>query len=221
MRIPLLLSFTALLSLELAAQPRNDSALRIARLKYNGGGDWYNDPSAEVNLLRFIQQNTSIDADPRYEFVDLSSDKLFTHPILFMTGHGNVIFSDYEVQRLRTYFERGGFLYVDDDYGLDKAFRRELKKVFPDQELVEVSFSHEIFHNHFQFPNGLPKIHQHEGKPAQGFGLFVSGRLTVFYTYECNLGDGWTDPEVYQDPEAKRQAALQMGTNIIVLALTR
>jgi len=197
------------------------SAFHLARLKYSGGGDWYNDPSGDVNLLKFVQQQTMIDVDPKYEFVEIGSDDFFSYPVVWLTGHGNISLSDSEVRRLRQYLEKGGFLYVDDDYGLDKAFRREIKKVFPDQELVEVSFSHEIFHNHFQFPNGLPKIHQHEGKPAQGFGLFVSGRLAVFYTYECNLGDGWTDPEVYQDPEAKRQAALQMGTNIIVLALTR
>jgi hypothetical protein len=202
------------------AQPRIESKFRIARLKYSGGGDWYNDPSAEVNLLRFIQLNTTIDVDPRYEFVDLASDKLFSYPMLFMTGHGNVVFSDYEAQRLREYLERGGFLYADDDYGMDKAFRRELKKVFPDQDLVELPFSYGLYHCHFRFPNGVPKTHEHDNKPAQGFGLFLRGRLVVYYTYESNPSDGWVDPEIHGDPEPVRQEALRFGTNIIVWALT-
>ncbi len=136
------------------AQSRIESKVRIARLKYSGGGDWYNDPSSETNLLRFIQQHTTIDIDPKYEFVELSSDRLFAYPILFLTGHGNIVFSDYEVERLRTYLTRGGFLYVDDDYGLDRAFRREIKKVFPDQELVELPFNYGLYHAHFSFPNG-------------------------------------------------------------------
>lgn len=203
------------------AQSRIESKLRIARLKYSGGGDWYNDPSAEVNLLRFIQQNTTIDADPRYEFVDLTSDKLLSYPILFMTGHGNMVFSDYEVQRLRTYLERGGFLYADDDYGMDKAFRREMKKVFPDQDFVELPFAYGLYTCHFNFPNGVPKSHEHDNKPAQGFGLFQKGRLIVYYTYESNPSDGWVDPEIHGDPEPVRQEALRFGTNIIVWALMR
>ena len=139
------------------AQPRIESQFRIARLKYSGGRDWYNGPTEEVNLLKFVQQNTNIDCDPRYEFVDLSSDKLFSYPFLFITGHGNISFSDYEVQRLRSYFQQGGFLYADDDYGMDKAFRREIKKVFPDQELAELPFSYGLYHCHFDFPNGVPK----------------------------------------------------------------
>lgn len=137
------------------AQPRIESQFRIARLKYSGGGDWYNDPSAEVNLLKFVQQNAGIDCDPRYEFVDLSSDKLFTYPFIFITGHGNIVFSNYEVQRLRTYLIQGGFLYADDDYGMDKPFRREMKKVFQDQELVELPYSYGLYNCHFNFPNGV------------------------------------------------------------------
>jgi len=202
------------------AQPRIESQFRIARLKYSGGGDWYNDPSEEVNLLKFVQQNTNIDCDPRYEFVDLSSDKLFSYSCLFITGHGNIAFSDYEVQRLRSYLQQGGFLYADDDYGMDKAFRREMKKVFSDQELVELPFSYGLYHCHFSFPNGVPKTHKHDGKPSQGFGLFYNGRLVVYYTYESNPSDGWTDPEVHGDPEPVRQEALRFGTNIVVWALT-
>ncbi len=205
----------------LDAQPGIESQFRIARLKYSGGGDWYNDPSAEVNLLKFVGQQTAIDVDPRYEFVDLSSEKLFSYPFLFMTGHGNVVFSDDEVQRLRTYLSSGGFLYTDDDYGMDRAFRREMKRVFPDQDLVELPFSFGLYHCHFEFPGGPPKTHKHDEKPPQGFGLFYQGRLVVYYTYESNPSDGWADPEVHGDPDSVRQEALRFGTNIVVWALTR
>lgn len=209
----------ALLALESPAQQRIESQFRIARLKYGGGGDWYNDPSAEVNLLRFVGRHTAIDVDPRYEFVDLQSDRLFSYPFLFMTGHGNVVFSDTEARRLREYLERGGFLYIDDDYGLDKAVRREMKKVFPDRDFVELPFSHGIYHAHFEFPQGVPKTHEHDNKPPRGFGLFHEGRMVVFYTYESNPSDGWVDPEVHQDPEAVRDEALRFGTNIVVWSL--
>jgi hypothetical protein len=197
------------------------SQVRIARLKYSGGGDWYNDPSAEVNLLKFVHQNTGIDVNPEYIFVELSDERLFSYPILFMTGHGNVILSEYEVKRLKEYLEAGGFLYVDDDYGLDKAFRREIKKVFRDIPLVELPFSYGLFHTHFDFPVGVPKTHEHDGKPPQAFGIFLNGRLVVLYTYESNPSDGWADPEVHDDPPEKRMEALQFGTNIIVWALTQ
>lgn len=203
------------------AQQRIESQFRIARLKYSGGGDWYNDPSAEVNLLRFVREQTNIDADPRYEFVELSSDKLFSYPMLFMTGHGNIVFSEYEAQRLRTYLSNGGFLYIDDDYGMDKALRRELRKVFPDQELAELPYTHGLYSSHFTFPEGVPKTHEHDGKPAQGFGLFLKGRLILYYTYESNPSDGWADPEIHNNPEATRLEALRFGTNIVVWALIR
>ncbi len=202
------------------AQQRISSAFKIARLKYSGGGDWYNDQSAEVNLLRFVRENTTIHVEPTYEFVDLNSEQLFTYPMLFMTGHGNISFSEQEVRRLRTYLENGGFLYADDDYGMDKAFRREMKKIFPGQELVEMPFSHGIYRSRFEFPNGPPKTHEHDGKPAQGFGLFHNGRLVVYYTYESNPSDGWADPEVHNNTPQKREEALKFGTNIIVWALT-
>jgi hypothetical protein len=197
------------------------SLLKIARVKYSGGGDWYNDPSAEVNLLRFIRQNTTIAVDPAYEFVDLASDNLFLYPVVFLTGHGNISLSDQEVQKMRAYLENGGFLYIDDDYGLDGAIRREMKKVFPGQNFVELPFQHPIYSAHFKFPAGLPKIHEHDARPPQGFGLFHQGRLCVFYTYETNPSDGWADPEVHHDPPEKREQALKLGTNIIVYALTR
>lgn len=203
------------------AQSRIESQFRIARLKYTGGGDWYNDPSEEVNLLKFVQQNTTIDVDPRYEFVDLASDKLFSYSFLFMSGHGNIVLSDFEVQRLRTFLMNGGFLYADDDYGMDKAFRRELKKVFPDQDLVELPFSFGLYHCQFDFPRGVPKTHEHDGKPPQGLGLFYKGRMIVYYTFESNPSDGWADPQVHNDPELVRQEALRFGTNIVVWALSQ
>lgn len=200
-------------------QPIDLSAVKLARLKYGGGGDWYNDPSSEVNLLRYVSAQTNIKVDPVYEFVDLESDNLFQYPLAFMTGHGTVNFSTAEARRLRAYLENGGFLYIDDDYGMNESIRKELKKVFPDQELRELPFDHPIYHCHFEFTSGPPKIHEHDNKPAQGFGLFIGDRLCVFYTYESNPADGWADPEVHHDPPEKREAALRMGTNIVVYAL--
>jgi hypothetical protein len=216
-RLAMFLFLFAAVSLQ--AQPRIESQFRIARLKYSGGGDWYNDPSAEVNLLKFVREQTRIDADPRYQFVDLAGEAIFSYPFLFMTGHGNVVFSDLEAQQLREYLLRGGFLYIDDDYGLDKSVRREMKKVFPEQDFVELPFSHGLFRAHFSFPAGLPKTHEHDAKPPQGFGLFLQGRLAVFYTYESNLSDGWADPEIHGDPEDVRLEALRFGTNIVVWSL--
>lgn len=198
---------------------QDEGKFKIARLKYNGGGDWYNDPSEEVNLLTFVAQKTNIKTEPVYEFVDLTSGNIFAYPFLFMTGHGNVVFSDSEAKKLRAYLENGGFLYVDDDYGLDKAFRREIKKVFPEKDLVELPFSYELYHCFYDFPNGVPKTHEHDGKPPQGFGIFVNNRLCVYYTYESNPSDGWADPEVHKDPPQKREEALKFGTNLIVWAL--
>lgn len=198
---------------------QNDGGFKIARLKYNGGSDWYNDPSAEVNLLNFVAQNTNIKTNPVYEFVDLTSGNIFDYPFLFMTGHGNIVFSDSDAKKLRNYLENGGFLYVDDDYGLDKAFRREIKKVFPEKDLQEIPFNYGLYHCMFDFFNGPPKTHEHDGKPAQGFGIFYNGRLCVYYTYESNPSDGWADAEVHNDPPDKREEALKFGTNIIVWAL--
>ncbi|MBX3009536.1 MAG: DUF4159 domain-containing protein [Melioribacteraceae bacterium] len=192
----------------------------ITRLKYNGGGDWYNDPSAEVNLLKFVELSTGIKTNPVYNFVDLSTGNIFAHPFLFMTGHGNVVFSESDAKKLRTYLVNGGFLYVDDDYGLDKAFRREIKKVFPNDELVEIPFNYGLYNCLFDFRNGPPKTHEHDNKPAQGFGIFINGRLCLYFTYESNPSDGWADPTVHNNPPEKRNEALQFGANIIVWALS-
>jgi len=220
-RFALLFLISSLCAAGVTAQsPSVSSALTLARIKYSGGGDWYNDPSAEVNLLKFVGENTGVEVDPRYEFVEIGSEKFFSYPLAFLTGHGNMVFNETEVRRLRTYLENGGFLYVDDDYGLDKVFRREIRKVFPDQELVELPFTYGLYHCRFNFSNGPPKIHEHDGKPAQGFGIFHRGRLVVYYTYETNPSDGWADPEIHNDPEAKRLEALKFGTNIVVWALT-
>lgn len=199
---------------------QENSGFIIARLKYNGGGDWYNDPSAEVNLLKFVAQNTNIKTNPKYEFVDLSTGNIFAYKFLFMTGHGNIVFSESEAKKLRTYLENGGFLYVDDDYGLDKAFRREIKKVFPEKDLVEIPFNYGLYNCMFDFRNGPPKTHEHDNNPPQGFGIFVDGRLCIYYTFEANPSDGWADPDVHKDPPEKREEALKFGTNIVVWALS-
>ncbi len=195
------------------------SALRIGRLKYGGGGDWYNDPSAEVNLLTFVRQNTGLEVDARYVAVDIGSEQLFAYPVTFLTGHGNIVLRDRDVQNLRTYLEHGGFLYVDDDYGLDRSFRRELRKVFPGHELVELPYTHGIYNVYFKFPQGPPKTHEHDSRPPRGYGLFNNGRLVVYYTVESNPSDGWVDPEVHKDPPEKREEALRFGTNIVLWAL--
>ncbi len=196
------------------------SSFKIVRLKYSGGGDWYNDPSAEINMMEYLKKNTAIDVDePKFYSVDISSDDIFNFPFILITGHGNISFSESEVKRLRTYLERGGFLYADDDYGMDKSIRRELEKVFPDQQLQELPFDHKIYSSHFNFPGGLPKIHEHDGKPPQGFGYYFGGRLCVYYTYETNISDGWADPREHDDPPEKREESFKMGTNIIVYVL--
>lgn len=195
--------------------------IQIARLKYGGGGDWYNDPSAEVNLLKFVKENTTVQVNPEYVFVDVSSNDIFSYPILFITGHGNIVFSKEDVDRLREYLEKGGFIYIDDDYGLDKAARREFKKLYPSKNFIELPFDHEIYHIVFDFKYGPPKTHEHNNKPPQGFGLFVNNKLSVFYTYESNPSDGWADKEAHNNPQNIREEALKFGTNIIVFALTQ
>lgn len=198
----------------------NNSAIKLGRVKYSGGGDWYNDPSSEVQLLSFVKKNTNINVEPQYEFVDLGTDNIFYYPLLFLTGHGNINFTDSESKRLRSYLQNGGFLYIDDDYGLDSYIRREMKKVFPEQEFVEIPYSHGLFNNPFPFPNGAPKVHEHDEKAPQTYGLFHEGRLCVLYTYESNPSDGWPEPEIHKVEPDKRLQALKFGTNIIVWALT-
>ncbi|MBT7423595.1 MAG: DUF4159 domain-containing protein [Candidatus Marinimicrobia bacterium] len=193
----------------------------IARVHYDGGGDWYGDPSSIPNLLNFINENTSIAVNLEEVKIKLTDSDLYYYPFLYLTGHGNIRFSEDEVGILREYLKKGGFLHADDNYGMDKSFRREMKRVFPEKEWVELSYNHEIFHTFYEFPNGLPKIHEHDGKPAQGLGLFEGERLIVFYTYETDLGDGWEDIEVHKDPQYLHEAALKMGVNIIWFALTQ
>lgn len=193
-------------------------AIQIAALKYGGGGDWYQGQTPLPNFIRFLREHTLLDIAPEAAVVEVSSDKLFSYPFLFLSGHGNVELSENEARRLRRYLEQGGFLYVDDDYGLDKYIRREMKKVFPEYDFVELPFSHPIYHTHYDF-NGLPKIHEHDNKPPQGFGIFHEGRLVVFYTYETNLSDGWESADVHNNPPEKREQAFKMGTNIITYAM--
>lgn len=198
----------------------NQNDFTIGRLKYGGGGDWYSNPSSLSNLLKAINEQTTIRAAAKEGFVEIADPQLFQYPYLYMNGHGNVHFTDEEVKILKTYFATGGFLHADDNYGMDSSFRREIKKVFPDSPLTELPFDHPIYHCFYDFPNGLPKIHEHDAKPAQGFGIFYENRLVVFYTYECDLGDGWEDPDIHNDPPEKREAALKMGVNIVVYCLT-
>ncbi|MBK7252490.1 MAG: DUF4159 domain-containing protein [Ignavibacteria bacterium] len=199
---------------------KNSSPFKIARLKYSGGGDWYNDPSAEINMMDYLKKNTTIDVDePAFYSVDISYVDIFNYPFLLITGHGNIEFSQNDVVRLRKYCESGGFLYADDDYGMNESFRREIKKVFPGEDLKELPFDHKIYKSQYTFPNGLPKIHEHDAKPPQGFGIYINNRLCVYYTYETNISDGWADTKEHQDPPEKKEEAFKMGTNIIVYAL--
>ncbi len=204
-----------------AARAQSDASMQIARVKYGGGGDWYSDEQSLPELLKFVRQNTLLDVAPTEETVELTSDKLFAYPYLYLTGHGDVNFSPSEADRLRRYLLGGGFLHVDDNYGMDEHIRRELKKVFPDRELVEIPFSHPIYNTRYTFPDGLPKIHEHDGNAPQGFGIRDDGgRLMVFYTYETDLGDGWEPASVHDNPPEKREAALRMGANILTYAMT-
>jgi hypothetical protein len=189
--------------------------LKVALVKYKGGGDWYADPTALPNLIRFCNLELNTNIDPNPATVEPGSIELFNYPFVHLTGHGNVIFSEEESQNLRLYLEAGGFLYIDDNYGLDQYIRREMKKVFPNQEFVELPPDHPIYNQKYHFENGLPKIHEHDDKRPQGFGLFIEGRLACFYTYESDLSDGWEDPSVHNDPPEVRKKALQMGANLI------
>ncbi|NBW38975.1 MAG: DUF4159 domain-containing protein [Cytophagia bacterium] len=189
--------------------------VKIARLKYNGGGDWYANKTALTNLMTFCNKELNTAFVVEEDVVEAGSTDLFLYPYVYMTGHGNVIFNDMESANLRKYLLAGGFLHIDDNYGLDKFIRLELKKVLPELELIEIPYDHPVYHQKFDFPKGLPKIHEHDGKPAQGLGLLYEGRLVVFYSYESDLGNGWEDQRVHNDPEAKRLEALKMGANLI------
>jgi hypothetical protein len=212
--------FLLVFTLCLSANSQN-TTVKIALLKYKGGGDWYANPTSLPNLIDFCnkEMGTAIAKDP--VTVDVGSPDLFNYPFVHMTGHGNVIFSAQEASNLRNYLIAGGFLHVDDNYGLDEFIRREMKKVFPETEFVELPFSHPIFQQKYPFPKGLPKIHEHDNKPPQGFGIFYKDKLVCFYTYETDLGDGWEDQAVHNDLPEKRLEALKMGANIIMYVFNR
>lgn len=195
--------------------------LKLALLKYGGGGDWYANPTALPNLARFCNQRLDMALDVDYATVDVGSPEIFNYPFVYMTGHGNVVFSDLDAKNLRSYLIGGGFLHIDDNYGMDPFVRPAMKKVFPELDFVELPFSHPVYKQAFTFPDGLPKIHLHDGQPPQGLGLFYEGRLVCFYSYESDLGNGWEDQEVHGDPEETRQAALRMGANIIQFAFNQ
>ncbi|KGE86060.1 MAG: DUF4159 domain-containing protein [Phaeodactylibacter xiamenensis] len=192
--------------------------LKMGLLKYNGGGDWYANPTALPNLAAFCNVQLGTDFDTEYEEVEVGSVELYNFAFVHMTGHGNVVFSDAEAENLRNYLLGGGFLHIDDNYGMDPYVRVAMKKVFPEQEFVELPFEHQVFHQKFEFENGLPKVHKHDDKPAQAFGLFHEGRMVCLYSFESDLGDGWEDEDVHNDPEPIRRRALQMGANIIQFA---
>ena len=194
--------------------------MKIARLKYDGGGDWYANRTALPNLIAFTNKNIKTDLFKNEDQVDAGSPDLFLYPYVYMTGHGNVTFNTIQSSNLRKYLTSGGFLHIDDNYGLDPFIRLEIKKVFPNTVWVELPFDHEIYHQYYDFDSGLPKIHQHDGQPPQGFGIFHEGKLVVFYTYECDLGNGWEDPSIHNDPAEVRLKALKMGANIISYAFS-
>ena len=193
----------------------NEKPLKIALLKYNGGGDWYANPTSLPNLAKYCNQNQGMNLETDIPTVEVGSPELFNYPFVHMTGHGNVVFNEQELDNLRAYLVGGGFLHADDNYGMDPFIRPQMEKIFPGTKLIELPFSHPIFHQKFDFPNGLPKIHEHDGKAPQAFGLFHEGRLVALYTYECDLGDGWEDQDVHKDPNEVREKALKMGANIL------
>jgi len=193
----------------------NGQNLKLALLKYGGGGDWYANPTSLPNLAKFCNANLGTGFSKDYATVEVGSSQLFNYPFVHMTGHGNVVFSDAEAANLRAYLIGGGFLHIDDNYGLDPYVRVAMKKVFPELNFIELPFQHPIYNQQFTFKNGLPKIHEHDGKPPQGFGLFWEDRLICFYSYECDLGNGWEDQDVHNDPPQVRLEALKMGANII------
>lgn len=211
MRQKFLTTFFILLSGIIFAQ----DGLQIALMKYNGGGDWYANPTSLPNLIRFCNEQLGTNINPDYATVEVGSREIFNYPFVHLTGHGNVIFSDEEAMNLRNYLLAGGFLHIDDNYGLDQYIRPQMKKVFPEYDFIELPFDHPIYHQEYSFPNGLPKVHEHDNKAPQGFGILHEGRLVCFYSYESDLGDGWEDPSVHGDSEETRTKALRMGANLI------
>ncbi|MBH75731.1 MAG: hypothetical protein CMP68_00995 [Flavobacteriales bacterium] len=198
----------------------NEKTYQFAVLKYQGGGDWYSNPSSLKNLAIFCNEKLNMNINPNYATVDVGSLEIFNYPFIFMTGHGNVYFNNFESENLRNYLMSGGFLHIDDNYGMDQYVRKEMKKVFPELDFVELPKSHKIYNMKFKFENGLPKIHEHDNKRPQGMALIKNGRLVCFYSYESDLGDGWEDKEIHQNSKNKREKALKMGANIIDYIMT-
>lgn len=212
MRFLIFIIFTGIISLSAA---EGNYSYTIAVLKYNGGGDWYSNPTSLPNLVKYCNTKLGMNIDPKVESIEVSSPELYNYPLIHMTGHGNVVFNQQEAENLRNYLIGGGFLHISDNYGMDKFVRPQMKKVFPELDFIELPFSHAIYHQAFNFDKGLPKIHEHDSKAPQGFGLIHEGRLICFYDVECDLGDGWEDAEVHNDSEEARRKALQMGANIL------
>lgn len=197
-----------------------DAQVKIAKLKYNGGGDWYANKTALPNLIRFFNQNLKGNIHPEEDIIEVGDRKIFQYPYVYMTGHGNVVFSERDVENLRKYLLAGGFLHIDDNYGMSEFIRREMKKVFPEYTFIDLPHGHPIYHQKYRFPGGIPKIHEHDNKPPQGLGILHEGRLVCFFSYETDLGNGWEDRSVHNDPEEVRQEALKMGANILQFAFT-
>lgn len=215
------LLFFALFILGSVVAEAQRNEIKIARLQYRGGGDWYNDPSSLTNMINFSKSHVPLLVQSEYDDVPLGSRDLFNYPFAFLTGHGNIELNSVERDNIRAYLEAGGFLYMDDDYGMDEAARAFISKLFPDKKMVELPFNHPIYSSVFNFPNGLPKIHEHDGKPPQGFGIFHEGKLVLYYTFETNPADGWADAEIHNVPPKTREKSLQIGTNILFYALTQ
>jgi hypothetical protein len=216
MKLVASVSLLALVFLSFVAMP---PSYQIAVAKYKGGGDFYANPTSVPNLVKFVNENLKMNINPDVPFVDVGSPELFNYPFVHLTGHGNIVFSQQDADNLRQYLLAGGFLHISDNYGLDKFIRKEMKKVFPEADFVELPFAHPIYHQSFDFPNGLPKVHEHEKKAPQGLGILIEGKLVCFYDVECDLGDGWEDEEVHNDSKEVRTKALRMGANILQYVL--
>jgi len=200
---------------------KTENNYKLAVLKYNGGGDWYSNPTSLKNLVIFCNEKLDLNINPIYDIVDVGSSEIFNYPFIYMTGHGNVYFNEFEAKNLREYLLSGGFLHIDDNYGMDKYIRLEMKKVFPDLDFIELPINHDIYNIIYSFKNGLPKIHEHDNKPSQGLGLIKNGKLVCYYSYESDLGDGWEDGSIHNNSYEKRLEALKMGANIISYAFTK
>ena len=218
MRVLRFIGILGLLLVFTSASQRH--SFQIAKVKYSGGGDWYANRTALPNLITFCNKYLQTNIDPQDQVVELSSADIFNYPFIYLTGHGNVVFTDDDVDNLRKYLLAGGFLHIDDNYGLEKFIRPQMKKVFPELDFVELPFEHPVYHQKFEFPEGLPKIHEHDGKPPRGYGLIYDGRLVCFFDVECDLGNGWEDSGIHNDSEETRQKALKMGANLLQYALT-